>query len=84
MIHFVIPQPNADIRLSGHVSWVGKSSMEVSVLIDQQTAPGVWKKLTSAVFVFVARDPLNQGSAVINPLVADSPEEAAYIDLGKG
>jgi len=58
--------------------------MEVSVLVDQQNDSGDWKKLTTAVFVLVARDPLNKGSAMINPLTWDTPEEKAFIDLGEG
>ena len=58
--------------------------MEVSVLIDQKNAEGSWTKLTMAVFVFVARDPLNQGSAMINPLTWDTEEEKAFIEKGEG
>ncbi len=43
---------------------------------------GVWELVTEASFVLVARDPLNVGSAFVNPLIADTDEEKALIELG--
>jgi acyl-CoA hydrolase len=63
---------------------VGTSSLEVSVMVDQRNEAGEWTQLTMAVFVFVARDPLNKGSAMINPLTWDTAEEKAFIEKGKG
>lgn len=45
---------DADIRLSGHVSWVGKSSIEVVVWLEQKRV-GKWRKLTRALFLMAAR-----------------------------
>ena len=43
----------------GHVTWVGKSSAE-STLYLEQVRDGEWRKVTEAKFVLVARDPLNR------------------------
>ncbi|KAB7504898.1 Acyl-coenzyme A thioesterase 9, mitochondrial, partial [Armadillidium nasatum] len=71
-----------DIMLEGSVSWVGKSSIETTLLIKQEQ-DGKWQQVTRAVFVMVARDPLNQGSAVINPLVCDTEEEKRIFHQGE-
>ncbi|XP_018012625.1 acyl-coenzyme A thioesterase 9, mitochondrial-like [Hyalella azteca] len=73
--------PNHDIRISGHVSWTGTSSIETIVHVDQ-LQDGAWKKVTTAVFVFVARDPLNQGAAIINKLVPNTEEEKKIFEQG--
>ena len=38
--------------------------------------------MTQAVFVMVARDPMNQGSAIINPLIATNDDEKEILQLG--
>lgn len=73
--------PNLDIRLSGHVSWTGTSSIETIIHVDQ-LQDNNWKRVTTAVFVFVARDPLNQGAAIINKLVPHTEEEKKIFDQG--
>lgn len=40
-------------------------------------------QITCAVFVMVARDPLNQGSAPVNPLVCETPEEKEIFHAGE-
>ncbi|ODN03304.1 Acyl-coenzyme A thioesterase 9, mitochondrial [Orchesella cincta] len=71
-----------DVRLSGHVTYAGKSSMEVCIVVDQKDDQGVYQKSFDAVFLMVARDPMNRGSARINPLVAETPEEQAFLKMG--
>lgn len=39
--------------------------------------------VTRAVFVMVARDPLNQGSAIVNPLVPETAEERKLYQAGE-
>ena len=51
--------PEADIKMSGHVTWVGRSSAESTLILEQQRDDGNWEKVTEASFVLVARDPLN-------------------------
>ncbi|KAF5269330.1 hypothetical protein FQR65_LT02632 [Abscondita terminalis] len=82
-IHFTdyLPKPNEDIRLSGHVSWVGKSSLEVVVWLEQKSH-GTWRKLTRALFLLAARDALARKSAIINPLIATTEEEKKILAGG--
>lgn len=77
-----LPKPNEDIRLSGHVSWVGKSSIEVVVWLEQKSH-GVWRKLTRALFLIAARDPMAQKAALINPLIATTDEEREILAGGE-
>ena len=76
-------QPDEDIRLSGKVTYVGTSSLETTVVLEQLEA-GRWEPVTRAEMVMVARDPLNTGAAVVNPLVADTPEEQQMLKDGAG
>ncbi|XP_068219117.1 acyl-coenzyme A thioesterase 9, mitochondrial-like isoform X1 [Palaemon carinicauda] len=75
-------RPDRDIRMSGHVSWAGRSSMETIISVEQNDN-GKWHQVTRAVFVMVARDPLNQGSAIINPLVPETGEERKVYQTGE-
>ncbi|KAG0696706.1 Acyl-coenzyme A thioesterase 10, mitochondrial [Chionoecetes opilio] len=74
--------PDRDIRISGHVSWTGRSSLE-TILSVEQREDDAWRQVTRAVFVMVARDPLNQGSAFVNPLVCETPEERKIYQAGE-
>jgi acyl-coenzyme A thioesterase 9 len=71
----------SDIKISGHVTWVGRSSAE-STLELHQHIDGKWEKVTEAVFVLVARDPTNKGSAFINPLQVVGEEELVIYNKG--
>eukprot|EP00092_Neocalanus_flemingeri_P035179 GFUD01038283.1.p1 GENE.GFUD01038283.1~~GFUD01038283.1.p1 ORF type:complete len:511 (+),score=112.98 GFUD01038283.1:56-1588(+) len=74
---------DADIKLVGHVTWVGSSSAEVGVGMEQMEE-GVWKKVCEAKFVMVARDAATgTKSAPINPLVVKSEDEKILFKLGK-
>ena len=46
MIVFVIFRADCDIRMSGHVTWVGSSSAESSLQLEQ-LVDGEWKRFTS-------------------------------------
>lgn len=71
-----------DIRLSGHVSWVGKSSIEVVVWLEQKRT-GKWRKLTRALFLMAARDPANTRAAVVNVLEPRNEEEKMILAGGE-
>lgn len=73
---------DCDIRMSGHLTWVGRSSAESSLQLDQ-LVDGQWHKLSEATFVLVARDPLNRGGAFINPLEVVGEEEQKLFQLGE-
>ena len=71
-----------DIKLSGHVTWVGRSSAESSLILEQKHE-GVWQRVTEANFVLVARDPTNTKGAVLNKLVAETEEEKILFERGQ-
>lgn len=60
------PNLHDDIRLEGAVSWVGRSSMEISMSAISGSADSPF---LLALFTFVARNPLTNKSATINPLI---------------
>ncbi|XP_063812297.1 acyl-coenzyme A thioesterase 9, mitochondrial [Pseudophryne corroboree] len=66
--------PDCDIKLTGHVSWVGKTSMEVKMHM-LQLHDDVYSPVLDATFVMVARDPENKRPAFVNPLIPDGMEE---------
>ncbi|CAG0918136.1 unnamed protein product [Notodromas monacha] len=70
--------PKKDILLTGFVSWVGRSSMEVTMSVLQDDT----EKLRSN-FVMVARDPLNRGSAVINAMSLENDDDRLYFEKGE-
>ncbi|XP_045471028.1 acyl-coenzyme A thioesterase 9, mitochondrial-like isoform X2 [Harmonia axyridis] len=73
---------NEDIKISGFVSWVGKSSMEVVVKLEQ-FFEGSWHKITRALFLMVARNATGTGSVSINPLKASNDMEKKIIEGGE-
>jgi acyl-coenzyme A thioesterase 9 len=74
-------QPDCDIRLSGHVSWVGVSSIETTVWLEQEQA-GTWQQLTQAVFLMAARDPTHAAAAV-NQLTPVTDDEKRRYEQGE-
>jgi len=74
---------DADIKLIGHVTWVGSSSAEVKVSMDQEEG-GTWKKVCDARFVMVAREAsTGKKSAPINALIVKTFEENTLFKLGE-
>ena len=56
---FLLKTLRADrnVRMRGHVTWVGRSSMEVTIAVEAEgEGEGAWDKLMYATFVMVARD----------------------------
>lgn len=78
-----LPKYNGDIRLSGHVSWVGTTSMEVVVWLEQFDN-GLWHKLTRALFLFASRNSTNTKAQIINRLVPADENEKRIFDGGVG
>eukprot|EP00557_Chaetoceros_sp_GSL56_P013044 CAMPEP_0176481122 /NCGR_PEP_ID=MMETSP0200_2-20121128/2647_1 /TAXON_ID=947934 /ORGANISM="Chaetoceros sp., Strain GSL56" /LENGTH=483 /DNA_ID=CAMNT_0017877297 /DNA_START=91 /DNA_END=1542 /DNA_ORIENTATION=+ len=87
-----IPELDRDQRLSGQVTYVGSSSMEIRMQIhelsDQEPngkndgtylAHANWLE---AYFTFVAVDPLTNKPVKICPLVPETSEERALFELG--
>ncbi|XP_039479695.1 acyl-coenzyme A thioesterase 9, mitochondrial isoform X1 [Drosophila santomea] len=70
---------DADVSLSGHVSWTDKSSMEVTAYVRQNGM-----LLAKGIFVVEARNAVNNGPAPVNPLVpATKLEESLYQEAQK-
>ncbi len=71
--------------MRGHVTWVGKTSIEATMEVDQKGHElNEWNTVTKARFVMVSRDPMNKGSAILNPLIAETEEEKALFRRGEG
>lgn len=64
-----------DVRLSGHVTWVGRSSIEVNVWAEQEGSKDNWETITTAVFLMAARNATNNGHAPINALEPINEQE---------
>ncbi|NWX35332.1 ACOT9 thioesterase, partial [Notiomystis cincta] len=77
-----IIHPDCDIKFTGNVSWVGKTSMEVKMHM-LQLHDGDYSPVLDATFVMVARDPENKGPAFVNPLILESPEEEEIFKQGE-
>ncbi|PNF22633.1 Acyl-coenzyme A thioesterase 9, mitochondrial [Cryptotermes secundus] len=75
-------QHDANIRLSGHVSWVGSSSMEIVVWLEQ-FAHGHWEKMTRALFLMAARNSTNDSPALVNSLVPENEKEKEILMGGE-
>lgn len=78
----VVLQNDSDIRLSGHVSWVGRSSVEIVVWLEQNIQ-GQWRKLTRALFLMAARNATNTAAAMVNPLTPANEEERKILHGGE-
>ncbi|KAG5890384.1 hypothetical protein JTB14_029748 [Gonioctena quinquepunctata] len=76
------PKPQEDIKISGHVSWVGKSSLEVVVWLEQRMY-NVWHRVTRALFVLAARDSNNLKPAIVNALEMENDREKAILSGGE-
>jgi len=81
-IDFTRPlRADCDIKMSGHVTWAGGSSAEVSIELEQEVE-GVWVRCTEATFVMVARDPLNKTASFVNPLKLVTSDEKEVFQRG--
>lgn len=78
----LLPAYNQDIRLSGHVSWVGKTSLEISVWLEQKDHEQ-FRLITQAVFLMAARNATNTKAAPINLLKPSNDYEQAVYNLGE-
>ncbi|XP_069103538.1 acyl-coenzyme A thioesterase 9, mitochondrial-like [Argopecten irradians] len=74
--------PDKDILMSGHVTWAGKSSVEVTMHLKQEHE-GSLRQLLVARFVMVARNPVTKKSGSVNKLKPVGPEEERLFELGE-
>ncbi|KAG2456817.1 ACOT9 thioesterase, partial [Polypterus senegalus] len=77
-----IIHPDCDIKFTGNVSWVGKTSMEVKMHMFQNHND-IYSPVLDATFVMVARDSENKRAAFVNPLIVESPEEEEVFKQGE-
>jgi len=71
-----------DLKLKGFVSWVGTTSLETTISIEQQDENGDWKQKAESIFIMAARS-LNDGrSAILNKMVPQTEEENWYYERG--
>lgn len=74
--------PDCDIKFTGHVTWVGKTSIEAKMHMSQ-FLDGAYAPVLDATFVMVARDPENKRAAFVNPLSPEGPEEVKLFQEGE-
>lgn len=77
-----LPKTEQDIKISGHVSWVGKSSLEVVVWLEQ-LMHGTWHRITRALFLMAARDSNNKQAGIVNPLEPADDREREILSGGE-
>ncbi|PSR79848.1 hypothetical protein PHLCEN_2v6894 [Hermanssonia centrifuga] len=75
--------PVRDMRLSGQVIYVGRSSMEVAVRMEALNLDGTEETIMLGRFCMVARDSETHKACAVNPLVASTAEEEALLKIGK-
>lgn len=73
------PEIGADQYLSGKVTWVGSSSMEIRMKISASEDGPEWLE---AYFTFVTLDPETKRAIKISPLLPETNEEMAHFELG--
>ncbi|KAJ9459167.1 acyl-coenzyme A thioesterase [Diplonema papillatum] len=69
-----------DVRLSGKVTWVGNSSMEIEMQAISADTDLPWLK---ALFTFVARCRKSHRAVRINPLAPETDEEKIAFEAGQ-
>uniref|UniRef100_A0A8C8FL06 Acyl-CoA thioesterase 9 n=1 Tax=Oncorhynchus tshawytscha TaxID=74940 RepID=A0A8C8FL06_ONCTS len=67
---------------TGHVTWVGKTSIEAKMHMSQYHG-GAYTPVLDATFVMVARDPENKRAAFVNPLKPEGIEEEKLFHQGE-
>jgi acyl-coenzyme A thioesterase 9 len=71
-----------DYKISGNVTYVGKSSMEISMQLEILNDLKDNKPILLAKFVMVARDPITGKASMINPLKLETDEDRKLFRLG--
>ena len=73
------PLIGQDVHLSGKVTWVGTSSMEIRMQCSESETCEEWLE---AYFTFVCLDPDTKKACRIPPLLPETKEERAHFELG--
>jgi len=75
------PDLENNLVLTGAVTWVGRSSMEISMRAQDTSWGG--EPFMESLFTFVARDPETGRAAQINPLEVSGEEQTSLFELGR-
>lgn len=72
--------------LEGFISWVGRSSMEATIRVFQETHANSknWQKVMDAKFVMVAKHPKTNASVPVCPLELQDDDEKKIFQQGEG
>ncbi|KAG0348747.1 hypothetical protein BG004_004323 [Podila humilis] len=85
-IDMLKPLGMSDLRLSGHVTYVGYSSMEVFMKMEEisaQDPSGYGDTILVARFTMVARDALTGKAAQVNPMLLQHDTEKKLFQMGE-
>ncbi|KAG0251770.1 hypothetical protein BG011_007377 [Mortierella polycephala] len=85
-IDFLKPFGVGDLRLSGHVTYVGYSSMEVFMKMEKISSEKPEKRgdtILVARFSMVARDALTGKAAQVNPMLLQNDAEKRMFQMGE-
>ncbi|PIK48292.1 putative acyl-coenzyme A thioesterase 9, mitochondrial [Apostichopus japonicus] len=81
-LHTKIVGVEHDLKLTGNVTWVGTSSIEVAMSV-KMLKDGSEEEIVSTTFVNVARDSGNSRAGICHPLKATTPLEESIISEGE-
>ena len=76
-------EANKNIKLSGFTSWVGRTSSEATMKVEQEISKNEWEPVLEAKFLMAARDTNNKGSALMNPLDIVTDHDRSIFELGE-
>lgn len=80
-LHDTTISPYKDVKMCGQVTWAGRSSMEVTMTVEQEVEGSLQKMLTAR-YMMVARNPATKTAAAVNPLQPDGQLEWDLFNLG--
>jgi len=80
--HENIIQSDKNIKITGFVSWAGRTSLEITMNVDQIDESGNWHRIADSAFVMVARLLKDGSAAIVNPMVTVTEEEAMFYKRG--
>lgn len=72
----------SDVRMRGFVTFVGRSSMEVTMSVELESGKG-WELGALAKFVFVARSKDGSRAVQVNRLIVETEREKELFSLGE-
>ncbi|RUS91196.1 hypothetical protein EGW08_001002 [Elysia chlorotica] len=71
-----------DVYLNGKVTWVGTSSVECTMNIEQEV-DGTIEKIMVAKYIMVARNPATNSAGVVNPLLLETMQDLHTYNLAE-